>query len=945
MDYFRKYLSAPQGTAGQPTGVETVERLVDRVQSSTLLEDRRDAVRALKAMSKKFRLEVGTQAMDTLIQTLETDRSDSEITGYALDALCNVLSNEPSEDDDESNVPANLPGDLGAQFTEIFTKKKENVSLLLSLLEEYDFHVRWPTVKLLTILLTNKGKELQEAILVSPMGVSKLMDLLSDSREIIRNDALLLLTQLTKGNTNLQKIVAFENAFERLLDIVKDEGNSDGGIVVEDCLLLLTTLLKNNSSNQNFFRESSYIQRLTPYFDLDSQHTHSQAGWSAQKVTNLHLMLQLVRCLVSPNSPQQQITACQRTMFQCGLLKQLCTILMASGVPADVLTETINTVAEVIRGNLQNQEYFASVMAPSNPPRPAIVVLLMSMVNEKQPFPLRCAVLYCFQSFLYKNEVGQSQIVTTLLPTSSDANQITAGQLLCGGLFSADSLSNWFASVALLHAILENNTQKEQLLRVQLATSIGSPPVSLLQQCCNILAQGGKLQTRIGLLQLLCVWLTDSPITVAHFLANTANVPYLITQVSASDSDENESMVQGLCAFLLGITILYNDEQNETFNKASLRQIIEKRIGLETFTEKLSQVPKGESYTKAAKKPHVFYKQPIEATFDYEFTRLFKALEVEALDAVSTEAGRKENKAKLANLQQHELVVNQYKDIIQEQDQRLNDLQQKHLELQSKHSMSAEEITQLKEQVQQLKDQNALLKVQKGAQSNQAADGKKDEEIRSLQEQLEKMRLDNANKDSSIEKLKTDVTMLEARIVNNEEEDKENIVPSESEVLQTTINRLQSELHELRSGLAEKDNEISRLGVQNNEAQSQIQSLKQRLESTAEIQADPAEMAKLMEEKMTLQERLKKSNEENLKQLDKFNKMEEEKNTVLKEKEGVQEELETLKKEQEDLLVLLADQDTKIENYKKLLKENNIPVEDDDDEDDDDLDDDDVDED
>lgn len=29
-----------------------VERLVDRVQSSTLLDDRRDAVRALKAMSK-----------------------------------------------------------------------------------------------------------------------------------------------------------------------------------------------------------------------------------------------------------------------------------------------------------------------------------------------------------------------------------------------------------------------------------------------------------------------------------------------------------------------------------------------------------------------------------------------------------------------------------------------------------------------------------------------------------------------------------------------------------------------------------------------------------------------------------------------------------------------------------------------------------------------------
>ena len=35
----------------------------------------------------------------------------------------------------------------------------------------------------------------------------------------------------------------------------------------------------------------------------------------------------------------------------------------------NILFQTINTVAEVIRGNLQNQEYFASVMAPSNPPR------------------------------------------------------------------------------------------------------------------------------------------------------------------------------------------------------------------------------------------------------------------------------------------------------------------------------------------------------------------------------------------------------------------------------------------------------------------------------------------------------------------------------------------------------------------------------------------------
>ena len=54
----------------------------------------------------------------------------------------------------------------------------------------------------------------------------------------------------------LQKIVAFENAFERIFHILTVEGNSDGGVIVEDCLNLLLNLLKNNASNQNFFRET-----------------------------------------------------------------------------------------------------------------------------------------------------------------------------------------------------------------------------------------------------------------------------------------------------------------------------------------------------------------------------------------------------------------------------------------------------------------------------------------------------------------------------------------------------------------------------------------------------------------------------------------------------------------------------------------------------------------
>ena len=63
---------------------------------------------------------------------------------------------------------------------------------------------------------------------------------------------------MIKPHLKPQKIVAFENAFERLLHIVTVEGNSDGGIIVEDCLSLLLNLLRNNLSNQNFFRETRF---------------------------------------------------------------------------------------------------------------------------------------------------------------------------------------------------------------------------------------------------------------------------------------------------------------------------------------------------------------------------------------------------------------------------------------------------------------------------------------------------------------------------------------------------------------------------------------------------------------------------------------------------------------------------------------------------------------
>ncbi|XP_029114887.1 general vesicular transport factor p115 isoform X4 [Scleropages formosus] len=935
MNFFRGVIGG-QPAGPQPSGAETIQKLCDRVASSTLLEDRRDAVRALKSLSKKYRLDVGTQAMGHLVHILKTDSSDSEIIGYTLDTLYNIISNDEEEEQDESEDENSQKqgDDLGVQFTEIYIKDSENVTLLLTLLEEFDFHVRWPGVKLLTALLKNQCAQVQGIILVSPMGVSRLMDLLADSREVIRNDGLLLLQQLTKGNAAIQKIVAFENAFERLLDIITEEGTSDGGIVVEDCLLLLLNLLKNNSSNQNFFKEGSYIQRMRPWFEVGDDNS----GWSAQKVTNLHLMLQLVRVLVSPVNSPGATSSCQKSMYQCGLLQQLCTILMATGVPADILTETINTVSEVIRGSQVNQDYFASVNAPSNPPRPAIVVLLMSMVNERQPFVLRCAVLYCFQCFLYKNQKGQGEIVATLLPSTIDANSISAGQLLCGGLFSADSLSNWCAAVALAHALQDNPTQKEQLLRVQLATSLGNPPVSLLQQCTNILSQGDKIdrrtksekgskvQTRVGLLMLLCTWISSCPIAVTHFLHNQDNVPFLTAQIS-ENLGEDERLVQGLCALLLGICIYYNDNSLENYTKEKLKQLIERRIGKENFVEKLGFITKHELYSRAAQKPQPSFSSPEQMLFDHEFTKLVKELEGVITKTVhkSSEEEKKEEEVK-KTLEQHDSIVTQYKELIREQDTEIKELKEKVSALTSQNEQMQTTIAQQMSQIQQHKDQYNVLKIKLGKDNQQSSGQAEGAHVNGLQlEELEELRRQNAELQTQLADKDTLITSLKSEGTQAVEG---SAGPSDSaEILK--------ELEMLRGQTQSQSAEISQLRAEKQDLlrktvpgdictgqsagnEAKMGELESRLSTqTGEVERLKEEVKALLESRASLEQQLASAN-----------------STVAilqTEKDKLQNEVVESKKEQDELLVLLADQDQKIMALKQKLKDLGETIEDEDD--------------
>jgi len=804
MDILRSVLGGSE-PGPQVSSAETIERLVDRVNTSTLLEDRRDACRALKAMSKKFRLEVGAQGLAPLMNILKTDGSDTEIISYVLDTLCNICSPEDFDEEVVDDNREEITG-VGEGFSEMFLKNKENISLLLNYMEEFDFKIRRPAVQLLTDLLTNCAREVQQQLLDSHVGVSRLMDILGETREVLRNDALILLFKVTKGNANLQKIVAFENAFDKLFEIMEAEGWTDGGIVVEDCLRLLLNLLRNNPSNQTFFKEGSYINRIKP--GLDVIETDDQ-GWDAQKVANMLHILQLIRTLVSPSNPSQITNSCQQATSSSGVMEQLTSILLASGIPADVLTETINTLAEVIRGDNRNQEKFMSVSAPSQPPRPAIILLLMSMVNDKQPFSLRCAVLYCFQSYLFKNSVGQGSIVSSLLPTTEQQPDISAGQLLCGGLFSPDPVSNWLCSAALSHVFIDTEEMKIELLRVQLSTTVGSPPVSLISQCVKILQHAAttNTNTRFGVLQLLCSWVAGCTPAVTMLLSSQDSLSFLLNQIGSNEHDETERLSHGLCAVLLGLCILHNDGSVPGHTAHDLTTLVEKRLGSDMFLDKIGDIPKHEGYIKALKSPQLRCASTSDLLFDHLFCELFRSIDRDITGILV----KKSSASPHLNGANESGDILQYKNFIREQDLKMNQFVEANNLLHVELTNLRAQYEEVSGSVQILKDQNAILQAQaiNAVTSSPIANEQQDNTVRT-----------NANESLKIEDFENQlrhkdeyIAELEARLVKEDSDVNDNLekVNTMNQSQTIEIQNLKHQLESLRAIMMNKDEEIMKL--------------------------------------------------------------------------------------------------------------------------------------
>ncbi|XVF57971.1 hypothetical protein PTKIN_Ptkin07bG0025200 [Pterospermum kingtungense] len=581
-----------------------IERLLDRVSNGVLAEDRRTAIAELQSVvaeSGAAQLAFGAMGFPVLIGVLKEERDDVEMIRGALETLVSALTPIDHTKEHTNEVQPALMN------TDLLSRESESISLLISLLSEEDFYVRYYTLQILTALLTNSPNRLQEAILSIPRGITQLMDMLMD-REVIRNEALQLLTYLTREAEEIQKIVVFEGAFEKIFSIIKEEGGSEGGVVVQDCLELLNNLLRNNGSNQVLLRETMGFDPLISILKLRG----STYSFTQQKTINLLGALETVNLLMMGGSEADPRKDSNKTSNKTALVQFLDHLLLlgveSQWAPIAVRCSALGCIGDLVAGNPKNLDALSSkVLGEEHRVEPALnsILRIILQTSSMQEF---VAADHVFKNFCEKNMDGQAMLASTLIPqpnsmTREEDVNMSFRSMLLNGLALSESngdLETCCRAASVLTHILKDNTQcKERVLRIELEASMPSlgVPELLLHRIVRYLAVASSIKNKDGnpgfssvqpiILKLLVTWLADCPSAVQCFLDSRPHLTYLLELVSNTSSTV---CVRGLAAVLLGECVVYNKSSESGKDGFTIADAISQKIGLTSYFLKFDEM-------------------------------------------------------------------------------------------------------------------------------------------------------------------------------------------------------------------------------------------------------------------------------------------------------------------------------------------------------------------
>ncbi|VAI28648.1 unnamed protein product [Triticum turgidum subsp. durum] len=519
-----------------------------------------------------------------LLNVLKEDREDVELVRGALETLVSALTPIETSQGLKTEVqPASMNSDL-------LSRETENISLLLSLLTEEDFYVRYYTIQLLTALLTNSLKRCPE----------------------------------------IQKIVVFEGAFEKLFSIIGEEGFSDGGVVVQDCLELLNNLIRNNASNQMLLKET---MGFDPLISILKIRRGSAFNFTQQKTVNLLGALHTVELLLMGGPPGEtgkdtsKITN-QTALAQRNILDHLLLLGVESQwAPVALRCTALRCIGSLVLRNPQNLDSLASKQVGEEPHvQPALNAILAIILRTSvaQEF---VAADYVFKCFCETNPNGQALLASTIAPhpnqgtaTHGASSDMPFGSALLQALVSSDVNGDMEAccraSSVLTHIIKDNLQCKDRVLQIQLETptpSLGrtEPLLHRIVTCLSFaaLAEGENDQSSQSegsyiqpvILRLLITWLADCANAVNCLLESAVHLNYIIELAA---NKRFTGCVRGLAAVVLGACVLNNASREKGRDAFAVADAISQKIGLTTYFLRFDELRKSFLHLPSGQQNH-----------------------------------------------------------------------------------------------------------------------------------------------------------------------------------------------------------------------------------------------------------------------------------------------------------------------------------------------------
>ena len=640
-----------------------MQQLLDRAKSAENPGDRAEALAVLRDTTEgdpQAMLAlgaVGVPLIEGLVRGGDAAGGEDELRVAALELLSTLLgagrgfraagSGDSGGEGGGPAVPAGAPsrGELEAQAvrinSELFLKDTGRVGLLLEVLlhedrapaplgqgpsttgwaglrsDKRDIFTRLLAAQCLGALERMSPWRVQEAVLGSPLGIVRLVDLAvaANPGGTLRAAVLQLLAALTAGSPNAVQLVAFEGGMEKSFDLVAEEGGSGGGSHAALLALeLLHNLLRENSATQLLLRENGTMARLPELLALPEK--EGRAGGLGAKAAGVALsslglqgprarsealqsLLALVGVLLAPEATRQMNQAC---LAGGGCVERLLDIAVersGAGLPVPARVAALNSLALLVSQNFQTQERLGAAMVRqcrllgTAPEMPALTALLNVALLSREA-PEREAARATVQGFFSNNGDGQLLLASTLDLAAAEfwdggQNEETSfGGALLRSLFRPRARgSEMGAAAALLSDLVADNPSvKQRLQNVSIPGRDGAASVPLLQDCLTLFAgastePGVDLGTEVApLLLMLLVWFRDFPTAVDTLLSSSGNVPPLIDLVGKGGP------VAGMAAAVLAECVLAPaPAASGDFSPADVVKAVASQVGLNVYFE------------------------------------------------------------------------------------------------------------------------------------------------------------------------------------------------------------------------------------------------------------------------------------------------------------------------------------------------------------------------